>query len=424
MLRFAPSTTKDMTIANLRIALYNHILSKQLNEELLIRIDDTDKENHIEGQDKKTLELLNLFNIDYSKVVYQSENVKYHTQMAMKLLLDKKAFNCFCSEDALSLDKEKAKQENKPYRYSGFCETISDEAKFNCNAPFVVRLKKPESNIDLTDKLKGKYSYEPFDVGSFTILKQDKSPNSNYASAVDDMLYDTSMIIKEENQLRESAKQIHIRASLGYEKEIEHIHLPLIKDKNSLPSVESFIEQGYLPVAIANYLISLGYDTPKEIFTIEEAIEWFEISKVSEESLQFNIEQLNLINKEYLKTMDEMRLSKILGFADEEIGTLGKIYIDECNTTKEIKEKLDLIFSQKTTLKDFDEELNTLKKCLQNAPFIDQLDDLEKYITKKTELSGEKLQKTLQFALTGTTKSPDISIIYPLIKNYLGEIIR
>ncbi|MGB5867398.1 MAG: glutamate--tRNA ligase family protein [Arcobacteraceae bacterium] len=424
MLRFAQSTKKDMNIGNLQVALFNHILSKQLNEELLIRIDDTDKKNHIEGQDKKTLELLNLFSIDYSKVVYQSENIKYHTQMAMKLLLDKKAFNCFCSEDALALDKEKAEQENKPYRYSGFCETISDEAKFNCNAPFVVRLKKPESNITFIDKLKGEYSYEPFDIGSFTILKHDKSPNSNYASAVDDMLYDTSMIIKGENQLRESAKQIHIRASLGYEKEIQHIHLPQIKYADDILSVDSLIEQGYLPVAIANYLISLGYETPKEIFTIEEAIEWFDITKISQESLLFDIERLNHINKEYLKTMDEMRLSKILGFADKDIGTLGKIYIQECNTTKEIKEKLNLIFNQKITLDGFENELKALKECLQNAPFIDDFNDLEKYITKKTQLSGDTLNATLQFALTGSKNSPDISTIYPLIKNYLGEIIR
>ena len=91
MLRFAPSPTGDMHIGSLRVALFNHILSKQLNEELLIRIDDADKEKNIEGKDKEILETLSLFSIGYTRVVNQSDNVKYHTQMAMKLLLDNKA---------------------------------------------------------------------------------------------------------------------------------------------------------------------------------------------------------------------------------------------------------------------------------------------------------------------------------------------
>ena len=122
-----------MHIGNLRVALFNHILSKQLNEELLIRVECTAYNSNIEGKEKDILEILNLFSINYSRVAHQSENIKYHTQMAMKLLLDKKAFNCFCTEEALEQDREIAKQEKQPYRYSGFCETISDEAKFNCN---------------------------------------------------------------------------------------------------------------------------------------------------------------------------------------------------------------------------------------------------------------------------------------------------
>ena len=114
MLRFAVSPKSDMQIGDLRVAIFNHIVSKQRNVELLIRIDDTDKEKNIEGKDKEILEILGLFSIDYSRVVYQSENIKYHTQMAMKLLLDKKAFNCFCSDEALEQDKQIAKKEGKP----------------------------------------------------------------------------------------------------------------------------------------------------------------------------------------------------------------------------------------------------------------------------------------------------------------------
>ncbi len=423
MLRFAATPTRDMHIEDLRIALFNHILSKQLNEELLIRIDDTDKEKNIENKEKEILEILGLFSIDYARVVSQSENIKYHTQMAMKLLLDKKAFNCFCSEEALEQDKEKAQKEGKPYSYSGFCETISDETKFNCNAPFVVRLKKPEQAIKFHDLIKGNLSYEPFEVDSVVILKHDKSPTDNFASAVDDMLYDISTIIREDKESPNTPKQIHIRESLGYDKEIQYIHIPNIEADSSL-SVKYLIDEGYLPVAIANYSILLGYNTPKEIFTIEEAIEWFDINKISKEPVKFDIDKLNFINKEHLKNIDELRLSKILGYADEDIGKLGKIYLEECNTTKEIKSKLDAIFSNKENLQEFEEEFKTLKECLINSPFIEDFEELKNYITQKTHLTGEKLSVPLYYAITGTKSGPNIEKIYPLIKNYLGEIVK
>ena len=433
MLRFAPSPTGDMHIGNLRVALCNHILSKQLNEELLIRIEDTDKERNIEGKDKEILEILNLFSVDYSRVIHQSENIKQHTQMAMKLLLDNKAFNCFCSDEALEKDREQAKKNKKPYRYSGFCETISDEAKFNCNAPFVVRLKKPDENIKYKDLVKGEFNYEPFDVDSFVILRQDKSPTYNFACSVDDMIYDISTVVRGEDHLSNTPKQIHIRKSLGYDREINYIHLPMILNletgkkmskRDDTSSVRWLVNQGYLPVAISNYLILLGYKTPVEIFTLEEAMEWFDINKVSKAAANFDIAKLKFINREHLKIMDELRLSKILGYADKDIGILGKIYIEECNTVQEIKEKINTIFRTRTTIKGFEEQFQRLKECLKNAPCIDDFNELKIYITSKTDLREENLVMPLRYALTGATNGPSLNEIYPLIKNYLGEIIK
>ena len=233
MLRFAPSPTGDMHIGNLRVALINHILSKQLNEELLIRIEDTDKKRNIKGKEEEILKLLTLFSVNFTRVAHQSENLKYHSQMAMKLLLDKKAFNCFCSDEALKIDREKAKASKQPYRYSGFCTTISDEAKFECNAPFTVRLEKPKHNIKFVDAIKGEIDNKPFDVDSFMILRQDKTPMYNFACAIDDMLFDISTVVRGEDQLPNTPKQIHIRESLGYTKEIKYAHLPMILNMES-----------------------------------------------------------------------------------------------------------------------------------------------------------------------------------------------
>lgn len=422
MLRFASSPTQDMSIDNLRIALLNHILSKQTGQDLLIRIDDTDKEKNIEGKDKEILETLALFGIDYSRVIIQSENVKYHTGMGMKLLLDKKAFNCFCSDEALEQDKQKAKEEGKLYSYSGFCETISDETKFHCNAPFVVRVKKPEHTIQLKDVLQGDLEFTPDEVDSVIILDTNKSPTHNFASAVDDMLYDISTVIQEKKSLADTPRQIHIRQMLGYEKEIEYIHIPNIQMDNSI-SIKSLVEDGYLPAAIANYLVLLGYNPPCEVFTIEEVCEWFDIKKISNEEVLFDIEKLNFLNKEHIKTIDPMRLSKIIGYADEDIGKLAKLYLTECNTTKEIKAKIDLTFSKKENIQNHQEELKQIKECLGDAPFIENFNELKKYIIEKTELREEQLSTPLYYTLTGTLTGPDIEEIYPLIKNYLGEII-
>ena len=433
MLRFAPSPTGDMHIGNLRVAIFNYIVSKQINEDLVIRIEDTDTERNIEGKDKEILEILNLFSIEYKNVVHQSDSLKYHQKIALQLMTQKKAFACFCSDEKLDELREESIKNGKPFRYDGFCETLSDELVLNTNAPFTVRIKKPEHNIKFTDLLKGDFDYAPFDVDSFIILRQDKTPTYNYACAVDDMIMDISIVIRGEDHVSNTPKQIHIRESLGYDKEIKYVHLPIILNaqtgkkmskRDDASSVKWLIEEGFLPSAIANYLVLMGNKTPTEIFTLEEAIEWFKIENVSKSSAKFDIDKLKFINRKHIEMLDEMRLSKILGFADADLGKLGKLYLEEASTIKEIKEKIDLIFGAKTTCEGFEEEFIKLQECLKNAPFFDDYEELKTYITEKTSLKGKNLFKPLRYILTGRDNGPNISDVYPFIKNYIGEIIK
>lgn len=424
MLRFSLSTTKDIDIGDLQVALLSYIISKKTDQNLLISIDDTDKKNHIENKDKEILEILNLFSIEYSQVVQQSENIKYHTQMAMKLLLDKKAFNCFCSDEVLEDEKEKAKKEQIPYVYSGFCETISDETKFNCNAPFVVRLKHLQNETKLHDLLKGDIISSPSSIDRFLILHQDKSPTSDFSSAVNDMLFNITTIVTQEDKLKNNIQQINVREALGYTQQINYLHIPNLKIDTIL-NVKSLIDEGYLPVAITNYLLSLCYNTNEEFFTLEEILETFNINNISTTNKKFEIEKLKLYNRHYLQTIEDMRLSKILGYADDDIGKLAKIYLKECNTTKEIKEKIDTIFSVKNkNLKGFEQELSFIQTSLQESPYFEDFDMLLNYLVEKTALKDEKLLTPLRFLLTNTTSGPDLDKIYPLIKNYLGEITK
>ena len=121
MLRFAPSPTGDMHIADLRVALFNYIVASQRKEELLIRMEDTDKERNIEGKDKEILDILGLFGVTYSSVIYQSENLRYHRMMAIQLLQDKQAFNCFCTPAELEAKRDIANKAGKPFRYDDVC---------------------------------------------------------------------------------------------------------------------------------------------------------------------------------------------------------------------------------------------------------------------------------------------------------------
>ncbi len=414
MLRIALSSIDKLTLDNLRIALVGFILSQQQNKQLMIYLNDNNA----------VLDILNLFSIDCTRVIYKKDNIKYHTQMAMKLLLDKKAFNCFCSDEALEQDKQKAIAENKPYVYNGFCEHISDEAKFQCNAPFSVRIKQPERPIKIEDLIAKEYISKEFDVDSFVILNRDKIPTTDLAYSIDDMLYDISMVLELKQNLNNSYKQVHIRNCLDYTKQIKYTHISSISNKSDLPYVNDLIENGYLPAAIANYLIVLGYNNiDKEVFTLEECLQWFDVQNISQSNFQFDMSKLDDFNRKYIQSMDNMRLSKILGYADEDIGKLAKLYLDRCSTTEQLKQKINLIFAKKEPLKGFETQYVIVKDCLKTAPFIDNIDDLIKYITKQTNLTIDEILVSLRYILTGETNQIDISNIYSLIKNYLGEIL-
>ena len=433
MLRFAPSPTGDMHIGNLRVAIFNHILSKQLNEKLIIRIEDTDKKRNIKNKDKEILEILNLFSIEYDRVIYQSESLKYHQKLAMQLVSTKKAFACFCGDDKLDELRQIAKNEKKPFRYDGFCQNLSNELVLEVNAPFSIRAKQPQSNIKFTDLLKGDFDYKPFDIDSFIILRHDKTPTYNYACAIDDMLLDISTVIRGEDHLSNTPKQIYIRDILEYKTKINYIHLPMILNAQSgkkmskrddESSIRWLIEEGFLPSAIANYLVLLGNKTPCEIFTLEEAIKWFDIKSISKSAAKFDISKLRFVNKKHLEIIDEIRLSKILGFDDKDIGKLAKVYLEEASTIKELKSKLNLIFSKKLLCVGFEDEFDTLKNIILKEKYFNSFIEFKAYLSKESGLKGKSLFKPLRYLLTGANDGPNLSDIYPLIKNYLGEIVK
>ncbi|MBX1886641.1 glutamate--tRNA ligase [Campylobacter peloridis] len=430
MYRFAPSPTGDMHIGNLRAALFNYIKARQENTDFILRIEDTDNARNIAGKEEEIKAILKEFGITWQHYYIQSENLKFHRQMALKLVSEKKAFACFCTEDELAHKKELAKSKNQAYRYDGTCEKLADIDVLNCEKPFVIRLKKPQSQMKFADYIKGEISFNPEDIDSFVIMRADKTPTYNFACAVDDMLEGVTCIIRGEDHVSNTPKQEHIRASLGYDKSMIYAHLPIILNEEGVKmskreahsSVKWMLDNGYLASAIANYLILLGNKTPKEIFTLDEAIEWFDLKKVSKSPARFDTKRLMQINREHIKMLDNDKLNILLNLG-KDVAELAKFYTQEASTLNEIKEKIQAIFAVKN-YDEFENECKLIKEILKELELPQDYDEFKKILMEKTNLKGKNFFMPLRLVLTGATHGPEMSEIYILIKPFIKEIIK
>jgi len=432
MLRFAPSPTGDMHIGNLRVALFNSLLSRQRNEPLVVRIEDTDTERNIEGKDQEILQILGLFGIEYADVIYQSANLRFHRAMAVQLLQEKRAFNCFCTPEELDRKREIAKAEHRPFRYDDTCTHLSAELTIDNENPFTVRLKRPELAIVVEDIIKGSASFDPMDIDSFIILRSEKFPTYNFACAVDDMLGDISLVIRGEDHYSNTPKQIAVREALGYTKPVEYAHLPIILNndgkkmskRDNASSVKWMLEQGFLPEAIANYLILIGNKAPEEVFTTADAVAWFDLKNISKAPAKFSIDKLRHLNREHLARMEDKELSRYVGFADADIGKLAKLYLEEASTTKELTAKIAAVFGSKSIPEEYAQSAETIKEVIKAAPLFDTFEALKSHVAQQTGLKGKPLFKSLRLLLTGAEHGPELADVYAHIKSYLGEIVK
>ncbi|MBE3021493.1 glutamate--tRNA ligase [Campylobacter sp. RM13119] len=431
MYRFAPSPTGDMHIGNLRAAIFNYICSLQDKSGFILRIEDTDNERNIDGKEKEIVEILAKFGITPKQIYIQSENLKFHRQLASKLLIDKKAFACFCTQEELEAKKEQAKNEGRAYRYDGTCERMSDEEVLACEKPFVIRMKKPKNTMKFTDAIKGELSFEPEAVDSFVIMRADKTPTYNFACAVDDMLEGVTFVIRGEDHVSNTPKQDLIRDGLGYTQTMNYAHLPIILNeegkkmskRDDASSVKWMLQSGFMPEAIANYLILLGNKTPVEIFTITQAAQWFDISKISRSPAKFDMNMLKHVNREHIKLASPKRLSELTGL-DENRAELIKFYTQESSLLPEIKEKIEKIFSQKVAPSEYEDEFEILKNSIKILKDCQTYDEFKNELMQSSGLKGKKFFMPLRALLTGELHGPELSELYPLIKTNLKEIAK
>ncbi|WP_277641611.1 glutamate--tRNA ligase [Wolinella succinogenes] len=433
MLRFAPSPTGDMHTGNLRAAIFNYILAKQRGEKFLVRIEDTDMERNIEGKDKEILSLLNLFGMVWDELVYQSHNFPRHAQMAEYLLSQGKAFYCYCSKEFLDQKREEALAQKLPFRYNDAWAEIEKDS----NQKPVIRLRGASEEICFKDEIKGIVSFKPHEVDSFVIVREDGIPTYNFACAIDDMLYDVSFIVRGEDHVSNTPKQMLIQRGVGYEKLLQYAHLPILLNeegkkmskRDNASSVKWLLEEGYLPQAIANYLILMGNKTPTEVFTLKEAIEWFDITHVAKAPAKFDLDKLRFLNREHFKRLSEQDLAFLLDHKDPSVGGLAKLYLQESSTLNELRPKIDALFAPKIAQGEFASAMILLYPHLRAmieefSPALKDFEAFKKEAMERSGLKGKPFFKSLRLLLTGSENGPELSDLFEYARFFFNDIIR
>lgn len=436
MYRFAPSPTGDMHIGNLRAAILNYLLSLQDGSGFILRIEDTDNERNISGKGEEIQQILNLFGIHWDGFYIQSENLKFHRQLASQLLINKKAFACFCTSEELEQKKELAKAKGEAYRYDGTCENLSDKEVLENEKPFVIRMKKPDNTMSYKDLIKGELSFEPDAIDSFVIMRADKTPTYNFACAVDDMLEGITCVVRGEDHTSNTPKQELIREALGYTQRIKYAHLPIIfneqnkkmSKRDNASSVKWLLSEGFMPEAITNYLILLGNKTPKEVFTLQEAVEWFDITKISKSPARFDIKKLEQLNREHIRIASAKRLAELSGL-DESFSDLIKFYTQESSLLTQISIKIQEIINPKKLSDEYLQYENSIKLL---SSIVEQMldcmpknyDDFKSELISKSNLKGKAFFAPLRLMLTGTLHGPELSELYPLLLPHIKKIIK
>lgn len=380
MVRFSFAPTHDMFVSELRIALLSALYAEQKNLPLIVRMEDGKRSEAMDTNEDAFLEILALFGISYSQLYYQSNNFKYHLQFASTLLDRKKAFICFCPEEKAS-------------PYDGACEHLSSEEILNNPSPFVIRMKPSPTTND-----------------SFTIMQRDKYPTPVFARACDDMLQGASTLIREESCREDASKENLVREALGYEEALTYLYVPKLENADAI-RVKALLDEGFMPEAIAQYLLALG-------------TQWLSSEEKTNTPVAFEKEALCHMNHKCIQNLSDMELSKRLGYACENIGKLAKLYTKILNTTAEIKVKIDAIFAKKEPLKGFETESKTLQKLILEAPYFENYDAFEAYLAEKSGLKAEAFFTPLYVLLMGEKSGLALAQTYPLIKNYLKEIVR
>ena len=333
--RFAPSPTGALHIGGARTALYNWLVARGQGGTLVLRIEDTDAERNVEGGSDALVEALRWLGLDWDEgyqkggehgPYVQTERLDRYHAAVNALIAEGRAYNCYCSSDELKARSEAQRAAGLPPGYDGHCRDLTDEQRAAYEAEgrsSVVRFRVPPARtIAFDDVVRGRIETAAEQINDFVIQRSDGSPVYMLAAAVDDMLMNITHVIRGEDLIAATPRQLLIREAMGAADVPVFAHLPLLVDDRGRPlskrwgdvAVRAYREQGFLPQAMVNYLALLGwsYDDKTNVFSVSDLIEKFSLERVGKNPAAFDVAKLEWLNSHYLKEMDAAALADAL----------------------------------------------------------------------------------------------------------------
>jgi len=322
VVRFAPSPTGFLHIGGARTALFNWLYAKHKRGKFLLRIEDTDRARSTQAAVDAIIEGMKWLGLDWDgEVVMQSARMARHAEVARALLAEGRAYHCYCTPEELEVMRERARREGRPVRYDG---TWRDRVPGGPlpTVPPVIRLKaEQEGETAIQDRVQGRVVVSNQQLDDLIILRSDGTPTYNFSVVVDDHDMGITHVIRGDDHLTNAFRQTQIYRALGWPEPV-FAHVPLIhgpdgaklSKRHGALGVEAYREMGYLPEALRNYLLRLGWGHgDAEIISTEQAIEWFDIDAVGRAPARFDFVKLANLNGHYIREAGDGRLAELIG---------------------------------------------------------------------------------------------------------------
>jgi len=439
--RFAPSPTGYLHIGGARTALFNWLYARHEGGKFILRIEDTDRSRSTEEYIEAIIEGLRWLKLDWDEGPFrQTDRFDIYRGYIDKLLKEGWAYYCYCSAEELEQRRQEALAEGRPPRYDGRCRDLKEPISGRIPA---VRFRVPQEGQTIVDDLiRGRVVFDNSQLDDLIIMRSDGTPTYNFVVVVDDVDMGITHVIRGDDHLNNTPKQIHIYRALGYDIP-RFAHLPMIlgSDKTRLSkrhgatSVLAYREMGYLPDALVNYLVRLGWSYgDQEIFTREELIRYFSFDNVGKSPAVFNPEKLLWLNSHYINNTDPEELVElaipflIRDGVISDANQIDKVWL--ARAIKTLKERSRTLVELSNSLRYYimeyvEYEEKAARKFLndRSLPYLKELRDglaemedfsasaIEGIFMSIVERYGIRLGDIAQptrVAITGTTVSPGI----------------
>jgi glutamyl-tRNA synthetase len=446
--RFAPSPTGHLHIGGARTALFNWLFARHNKGIFILRIEDTDRTRSTEEYIDSIMEGMKWLNLDWDEGPYrQTDRFDVYRDYCKKLLEEGKAYYCYCSPEELEQRRQEALAQGKSLRYDGRCRDLKKQGQVENAA---IRFRMPqEGQTVVNDLIKGETVFDNSQLDDLIIMRSDGTPTYNYTVVVDDVDMNITHVIRGDDHLNNTPKQIHIYSALGYKVPL-FAHLPMIlgSDKARLSkrhgatSVMAYKEMGYLPEALVNYLVRLGWSYgDQEVFSINELIQYFSFDNVGKSAAVFNPEKLLWLNSQYIIRAEPESLTglvkpflireKII----EEGRTLNEQWLSKAISTLQERSKtlLELAQSLGYYIGDDVEYAVKAKEKFLNEQYIANLTGVKEALTALDNFTAPGIEKVfaeiaekldtklgsiaqpVRVAITGRTESPGIFEVLEIV---------